>query len=181
MHEKPIELFNDREEAGSKLAKRLVKFAQPPNVIVLALPNGGVPVGARIASLLNLPFDVLLMESITAPGCDGLALGAITAGGVRVLDSAMIDRMDLSQAEINAAILRGCQKLARREKSYRGLSRPLEIPDNTVLLVDDGTTPARPFEMPFACFAGNTRSASSSPCPLPVSISSVISGLKLTK
>ena len=141
MHSNQNKPFENREEAGSKLAKRLSKFAQTPNVIVLALPNGGVPVGAKIASLLNLPFDILLLENITAPGYDDEPLGAVTAGGVRVLNSAMIDRLDLSQSEINAAILRGCQKLARREKTCRGHAHPLEIADNTVFLVDDGTTP----------------------------------------
>ncbi len=141
MHPTQIQHFENREEAGSELAKRLAKFAQTPDVIVLAVPNGGVPVGTKIASLLNIPFDVMLMATITAPGNSGETLGAVTGGGVRALNNAMIDRLNLSQPEINAAVLRGCQKLARLEKTYRGNSLPLEIADHTVILVDDGTTP----------------------------------------
>ena len=138
---KTIQRFASREEAGRALAKHLAKFSGRPDVIVLALPNGGVPVGAEIAALLDKPFDVLLVEQIVAPERNGMTVGAITCGGVRMLNGAMIDRLHLSPSEISRAVLEGSQKLARREQLWHEHSIPLEVADHTVILVDDGTTP----------------------------------------
>lgn len=136
-----IKPFTSREEAGRKLAKRLAKYSIAKNAIVLALPNGGVPVGAEIAEFLGKPFDILLVEKIIAPGSDGAAMGAVTGGGVRMLNSAMIDRLRLSKPEVNSAVLDGSMRLARREKLCRGQKTAIEIADRTVILIDDGTAP----------------------------------------
>lgn len=141
MQSQKIQPFANREEAGRDLAKRLAKFGNYPNVIVLALPNGGVPVGAEVAALLNKPFDVLLVGKISAPGLDDKTLGAITSGGVRMLNSAMIDHLHLSDSDIKSAVLRGSMELARKERIYRGHHPSLQVADHTVILVDDGTTP----------------------------------------
>jgi len=133
--------FASREEAGRKLAQRLAKYSISGNTIVLALPNGGVPVGAEIAEFLDKPFDVLLVEKIIAPGDSGAHLGAVTGGGVRMLNSAMIDHLQLSKPEVNSAVLDGSMRLAHREKRCRGQKAAIEIADRTVILIDDGTAP----------------------------------------
>lgn len=140
MHPQPIHRFASREEAGRELAKRLSRFSNAANVIVLALPNGGARVGAEVAALLRKPFDVLFVEKITAPGCGGMRLGAITCGGVRTLNDAMIDSLHLSSSEVSTAVLQGSLKLARREKLCRGQHPSVDVADHTVILVDDGTT-----------------------------------------
>lgn len=129
--------FGSREEAGRALAKRLAGFIAT-DAVVLALPKGGVTVGAEIARLLQLPFDVLLMDRITAPGCGETPLGAITSGGVRMLNSAMIDRLHLSDDVVRDAVLRKAMRLARREKFYRSHHSSVDVADRTVILVDDG-------------------------------------------
>jgi putative phosphoribosyl transferase len=131
--------FRSREEAGRQLADKLASYAKTPDVVVLAMPCDGVPVGTEIAEALEKPFDVLVIGPITAPG-DGTLLGAITAGGVRMLNCAKIDRLHLSQAEVNSAVLEGSLEIARREKSCRGAYPHVDVADRTVILVDDGTT-----------------------------------------
>jgi predicted phosphoribosyltransferase len=141
MHDSPHKRFGSRFEAGSELAKRLARFAGHHQAVVLALPKGGVEVGSSIAHELGLPFDVLVICSITTPACGETALGAITSGGVRMLNCAMIDRLHLDEAEIRKAVLRESIHLARRERVYRGELPSQDVADRTVILVDDGSTP----------------------------------------
>ena len=138
---KDLQRFENREEAGRELAARLQKFATTPDVNVFALPKGGVIVGAVVAAILNKPFDILLVGKISLPGVPGKVVGSITAGGVRMLNYAMIDRMNLSESEIRRAILEQSLKLVRRRKVYCGNHPSLEVADHTVILVDDGATP----------------------------------------
>jgi putative phosphoribosyl transferase len=140
MHTKKLQRFENREDAGHELAIRLMRYTGLHNVAVLAFPRGGVPVGAEVAAYLNKPFDILLVRKIPAPGHDGVAMGAITGGGVRILDYATIDRLHLSDAEIKAAILKESLELAWRENLYRGDHPALDVADRTVILVDDGAT-----------------------------------------
>lgn len=133
--------FSSREAAGRELALLLTDFARRPDVIVLALPHGGVPVGAEIARLLRVPFDILLVGKIIGRHHAHPVLGAITSGGVRMLDTALIDRLHISHEELSHAILRESLKLARRERFYRGRQPSLDVADRTVILVDDGSTP----------------------------------------
>lgn len=135
-----LQKFGSREEAGRDLASKLQKFSSVRDVIVLALPKGGVQVGAAVAAMLKHPFDILLVRKITAPGCADATLGAITRGGVRTLNCAMIDRLNLTESEISAAILKESLALARSEKRFRGDHPALEVADQTVILVDDGTS-----------------------------------------
>lgn len=141
MHSASHPRFVNRMEAGRELAKKLVKFKKDPDVIILAIPRGGVAVGAEIADALEHPLDVLLLGKVTTPGCGDTPLGAVTSGGVRLLNSAMIDRLHLSEEEVRAAVLRECQDISRRERLYRGDHPSLEVADRTVILVDDGSTP----------------------------------------
>lgn len=138
MHTTMPKRFCCREDAGRALAKRLAGFTSS-DAVVISLPKGGANVGAEIAHMLQLPFDVLLMDRITAPGCCGDPLGAITSGGVRMLNSAMIDRLQLSDDVVRGAVLRKALRLARRERLYRGHHSSVDVADRTVILVDDGT------------------------------------------
>ena len=128
-------------EAGRELAKKLTRYQSRPGVVVLAIPKGGVPVGVEIAEALELPLDILLIGKITTPGCGDTPLGAVTSGGVRMLNSAMIDRLHLSDEEIREAVLKECQHIASRERVYRGGHPSMDVADHTVILVDDGSTP----------------------------------------
>ena len=137
--------FKNREDAGRRLAQRLAPFAKLSNVIVLAFPNGGIPVGMEIAKALNKPFDVLLMRKIPVPGSKDKILGTITSGGVRALNCEIIDRLHISQEDVNSAVLHEALELARRERLYRGDHSSLDVADQTVILVDDGVTPCSNF------------------------------------
>ena len=141
MHSHPHLQFGSREEAALQLAKRLSHYSHHPHVIVLAIPKGGVRVGAGIAEYLQKPFDVLLVGRITVPQCGRASLGAITGGGVRMLNGDLIDRLHLSEREIREAVLKKSLQLARRERRYRGTRPSLDLADRTVILADDGTTP----------------------------------------
>lgn len=133
--------FATRQDAGRALAKRLQKFHDSPDAVVLALPKGGVPVGVEIARRLALPIDVLLIARITTPGCGDTPLGAITSGGVRMLNCAMIDRLHLGEEEIRAAVLKESIEITRRERLYRSDRPSIDVADRTVILVDDGSSP----------------------------------------
>jgi putative phosphoribosyl transferase len=141
MHAYSHHPFISREEAGTQLAGRLTRYRNASDVIVLAIPKGGVRVGARIAEILGKPFDVLLVGKISVPSCHDAALGAITSGGVRMLNGELIDRLHLSPEDVRAAILKKSLQLARRERRYRGDQPSLELADHTVILADDGSTP----------------------------------------
>ncbi|MEO7098749.1 MAG: phosphoribosyltransferase family protein [Luteolibacter sp.] len=132
--------FKNREDAGRKLARSLEKYATDENAVILAFPNGGVPVAVEIAKHLNKPMDVFLVSKICLPDSREIPLGAITNGGVKVLNSEMIDRMRLNPSHISAAVLHGAQELDRKEKLYRGDHPPLDVAEKTVILVNDGLT-----------------------------------------
>jgi len=140
MHSASPKRFGCRREAGRALATLLGKYVGDPETVVLALPKGGMEVGAEIAHLLGLPFDVLLVDRITAPGCGDTTLGAITSGGVRMLNCAMIDRLHLSDEDVRHAILKKAVRLARRERLYRSQRPSIDVADRTVILVDDGSS-----------------------------------------
>ena len=140
MKTKPHKRFGSRREAGLALAELLGKYAGDPETVVLALPKGGVAVGAEIAHQLDLPFDVLLVDRITAPGCGDRNLGAITSGGVRVLNYALIDRLRLRNEDVRLAVLRKAMRLARRERLYRSARSSVDVADRKVILADDGSS-----------------------------------------
>lgn len=129
-------LFRDRTDAGQRLAEKLSHYGA--DVLVLALPRGGVPVAFEVANALGAPLDVLLVRKLGAPGHEELAMGAIASGGVRVLNDNVIRSLRVSEHEIATAVEREEKELLRREYLYRGKSSFPKIEDRTVILIDDG-------------------------------------------
>lgn len=130
--------FRDRAEAGRRLASMLRHYAKRPDVMVLALPRGGVPVGYEVARALSAPLDVFLVRKLGFPGQEEFAMGAIASGGARVLNSSLIRRMHVTPETVDAVAAKELRELERREKAYRD-SNPLpSVRGKTVILVDDG-------------------------------------------
>lgn len=133
-----MRLFRNRSEAGRLLAARLSEFADRTDVIVLALPKGGVPVAAEVASALAAPLDVLVVRKIGAPWNPEFAVGAIASGGMMVLDAETLNELGLTKADLDPIILAEQRELMRRERLYRG-GRPFPaLQGQVVILVDDG-------------------------------------------
>lgn len=128
----------DRRAAGRALAARLGRYAGRDDVLVLALPRGGVPVAFEIATTLGLPLDLLTVRKLGVPGHEELAMGAIASGGARVFNRSLIDTLGVTPAQIEAAMARERRELERRERDYRGERPRPEVHGRTVLLVDDG-------------------------------------------
>ena len=120
---------------GEHLAQRL---RGRDDVIVLALPRGGVPVGYHVARALDAPLDVFIVRKLGVPGHEELAMGAIASGGVRVLNQDVLGYIPMSQSMIDAVAAREQKELERREREYRGERPPLNVEGRTVVLVDDG-------------------------------------------
>jgi predicted phosphoribosyltransferase len=134
----PPKLFIDRADAGRALAERLPRYAGRSDVIVLALPRGGVPVGFEVAKALGAPLDVFIVRKLGVPGHEEYAMGAIASGGVRVLNEEAVRGLRIPQRAIEEATRREQQELERREREYRGERPPPDVRDRTVILVDDG-------------------------------------------
>lgn len=131
-------MFRDRKHAGELLAGRLSSYRGRPETVILALPRGGVPVGAALARELQLPLNVLGVRKIGAPEQPELAVGAVASGGVVVMDERAIASMEISQATVAIAVAREREELLRRERAYRDERSPLELAGRTIILVDDG-------------------------------------------
>src|ERR1700736_1846224 len=131
-------LFRDRREAGRLLAEKLAAYANRPDVLVLALPRGGVPVGYEVARALSAPLDVFVVRKLGVPGYEELAMGAVATGGVRVLNDQLVERLGIPESLIDAVAARERQELTRRERLYRGNRPPPDVRGRTVILVDDG-------------------------------------------
>ena len=130
--------FRDRHEAGRLLAEKLKAYAHRLEVLVLALPRGGVPVAYEVARALGAPLDVFLVRKLGVPGHEELAMGAVATGGVRVLNEQIVRALRIPDDVIDAVTMREQEELARRERLYRG-DRPLpDVSGRTVILVDDG-------------------------------------------
>jgi predicted phosphoribosyltransferase len=130
--------FRDRVHAGRELAGLLAHYAHRPDVIVLGLPRGGMPVAAEVARALGVPFDVFLVRKLGVPGHEELAFGAIAQGGVQVLNNSLIADLDLPPSAVEHVAARERTELERRDELYRG-GRPFPIlHDRTVILIDDG-------------------------------------------
>jgi predicted phosphoribosyltransferase len=130
--------FRDRDEAGLLLAEKLTAYANKPDVIVLALPRGGVPVGAQVARKLKALFDVFVVRKLGLPGHPELAMGAIASGGVRVFNGEVVDALRIPDEVINAVTAREYHELKRREQSYRDDLPPPDVEGKSVIIVDDG-------------------------------------------
>jgi predicted phosphoribosyltransferase len=131
-------LFRDRSEAGRLLAARLAQYADRPDVLVLALPRGGVPVGYEVARALHVPMDVFIVRKLGVPGHEELAMGAVATGGVRVLNDQVVAGLGIPPYVIDAVAKWEQQELERRERLYRGNRPPPDVRGKTVILVDDG-------------------------------------------
>lgn len=130
--------FMNRGDAGQQLAQRMGQFAGRADVIVLALPRGGVPVAAEVARALAVPLDVFLVRKLGLPGQEELAMGAVASGGVRALNTDITRALGVTDAMIDRVTAREVEELARRERIFRG-GRPYpSLHGKTVLLVDDG-------------------------------------------
>ncbi len=131
-------LFENRRDAGQKLAQKLLKYVHQPQVIVLGLPRGGVPVAFEVAKALHAPLDIFLVRKLGVPGQEELAFGAIASGGVRVLNQSLIRSLEIPPQVIAAITQQEQQELERRERAYRGNRPKPNLLNRTVLLVDDG-------------------------------------------
>jgi putative phosphoribosyl transferase len=131
-------VFHDRSEAGQLLAEKLQAYADRPDVLVLALPRGGVPVGYEVARALHAPLDVYLVRKLGVPGHEELAMGAIASGGVRVLNQDVVRALDIPEEIIEQVAGRELQESQRRERVYRGKRPPPHVRGRIAILVDDG-------------------------------------------
>ena len=131
-------LFRDRRDAGRLLAEKLAAYANRPDVLVLALPRGGVPVAYEVAHRLGAPLDVFVVRKLGVPGHEELAMGAVATGGVRVLNDQLVEQLGIPDQMIDAVAARERQELARRERLYRGGRPPPDVRGRTGILVDDG-------------------------------------------
>jgi erythromycin esterase-like protein/adenine/guanine phosphoribosyltransferase-like PRPP-binding protein len=130
--------YRNRREAGRMLATKLAAYAHRPDVLVLALPRGGVPVAYEVARALGAPLDVFVVRKLGVPGYEEMAMGAVATGGVRVLNDRILRALRIPDYVIDAVAEQEQRELARRERLYRGGRPPPDVRGRTVILVDDG-------------------------------------------
>ena len=130
--------FEDRRDAGRQLAAQLRQYAARPDVLVLGLARGGVPVANEVARALDLALDVFIVRKLGVPGHEELAMGAIASGEVQVLDDRLIRTLHIPQGAVTRTIAAERQELERREGAYRGGRLAPDVKGRTVILVDDG-------------------------------------------
>jgi predicted phosphoribosyltransferase len=130
--------FTDRREAGRILAQRLLDYAGRSDVVVLALPRGGVPVAYEVARMLHAPLDVFTVRKLGAPGHAELAMGAVASGGITIVDRALIEALDVTPEELRDVVDAESAELARREAAYRDHRVRPHLAGKTLILVDDG-------------------------------------------
>jgi predicted phosphoribosyltransferase len=131
-------LFRDRADAGRHLLSRLGAYGDRPDVLVLGLPRGGIPVGYEVARGLGAPLDVFVVRKLGVPGQEELAMGAIATGGVRVVNRDVVDALHIPPDVLDRAAEAERRELERRESSYRGDRPEPPVEGRTVILVDDG-------------------------------------------
>lgn len=130
--------FQNRSDAGQLLAAQLTAFANRPDLLILALPRGGVPVAFEVARALRAPLDVWVVRKLGAPAIPELAIGAIASGGVQIIAPHITRELGLSHHQIEDIAARERIELQRREKAYRGNRPPVDVAGKTAILVDDG-------------------------------------------
>ena len=130
--------FQDRGDAGRMLADKLAAYADRPDVLVLGLPRGGIPVAYEVARKLHAPLDVFLVRKLGLPGHEELAMGAIATGGVRVLNENAVRTLNIPEEMIDAVAMEEQQELERRERAYRDDRPAPAVRGRTVILIDDG-------------------------------------------
>lgn len=134
----PMVKYHNRQQAGQQLAEALKAYAGQDDVLVLALPRGGVPVAFEVAKALHAPLDVLIVRKLGVPGHAELAMGAIASGGEPVFNQSIIRHEQITPEEIAAVIAKERQELHRRESAYRGNKPFPAINGKTIILIDDG-------------------------------------------
>ena len=134
----PRSPFRDRRDAGRQLARALAAYAGRADVLVLALPRGGVPVASEVARALDAPLDIFVVRKLGVPGCEELAFGALATGGVRVLNEELVQHLGISPQVIAAVTAAERKELQRRRLAYRGQRRPPPVGGRIVILIDDG-------------------------------------------
>ena len=130
--------FRNRDDAGRQLATALEQYTGRPDVIVLALPRGGVPVAFEVARALQAPLDIFVVRKLGVPGHEELAMGAIASGGARVLNEEVVGRLGISDEAIDRVAAAQAEEVVRREKAYRGDRPQPQLAGRVVFLVDDG-------------------------------------------
>jgi putative phosphoribosyl transferase len=130
--------FEDRRDAGRALAAKLRQYSGRSDVVVLALPRGGVPVAFEVAEALDAPLDLFLVRKLGTPGYRELAMGAIASGGIRVLNDDVVRWYGIAPAAIDAVAQEEQRELERRELAYREGREPAVLEGRIVVLVDDG-------------------------------------------
>ena len=133
-----VEPFLDRSDAGHRLAVALTEYAGHSDVLVLALPRGGVPVAYEVANTLNVPLDVLVVRKLGVPGQEELAMGAIADGNTLVCNEEVVLGLGISMAAVRCDAERKAQELIERQTLYRSGRTPIDIRGKTVILIDDG-------------------------------------------
>jgi len=130
--------FRDRSDAGIQLAGLLKRYANDPSVVVLGLPRGGVPVAYQVARALNAPLDVFVVRKLGVPGHKELAMGAIASGGVRILNSEVVNALGIPGPAIDRVDKEEQKELNRQQRAYRGDDPFPDLKDRTLIVVDDG-------------------------------------------
>ena len=130
--------FADRTAAGQQLAERLTRYGGRSDVLVLALPRGGVPVGFEVAQALHAPLDVFLVRKLGVPGHRELAMGAIATSGIRVINLEVVEALDIPDETIEMVAAEEQEELERRQQAYRGDRATPAVLGKCVILVDDG-------------------------------------------
>ena len=131
-------IFKNRADAGRKLAAKLTRYADREDVLVLALPRGGVPVAYEVAKELKAPLDVFLVRKLGVPGQEELAMGAIASGGVRVVNEELVNYLGIPHEVIEGIAAVEQRELERRAVAYRDDRPPPDVKDRIVILIDDG-------------------------------------------
>jgi predicted phosphoribosyltransferase len=130
--------FRDRRDAGRLLAERLRQYAGRDDVVVLALPRGGVPVAFEVAQALGAPLGLFLVRKVGVPGHEELAMGAIATGNVLVIDDRLVQALGIDESQLERAVAAEALELERRAAAYDGAREPPQLEGKTVILVDDG-------------------------------------------
>ena len=130
--------LRDRTAGGQSLVEPLLKYAKRPDVIVLALPRGGVPVAYEVATALEVRLDLMLVRKLGVPSHEEFAMGAIASGGIQIVNEDALRANHIDQLTLDAVVARETRELLRRERVYRATRPPVRLKDQVVILVDDG-------------------------------------------
>jgi putative phosphoribosyl transferase len=133
-----VRRFRNRTDAGQQLARALIGYADRSDVVVLALPRGGVPVAFEVSRGLRAPLDVFVVRKLGVPGQEELAMGAIASGGVRVINDRLVRELRIPASAVDRVAASEARELERRERLYRGTRTGAPLAGRTVILVDDG-------------------------------------------